>query len=89
MKNVTISMDEDVLQKTRVLAAEEGISVSRFLSRIAAEKIRQREKGADGLTPAQRALKEMREIAGDVKTRRGDGTPFTYEDKHRDLKRFR
>ena len=39
MKNVTISMDEDLARRTRVAAAEAGLSVSRYLAEAAREKI--------------------------------------------------
>jgi hypothetical protein len=35
MKNVTISMDDELYQKTRVKAAESGLSISRYLARAA------------------------------------------------------
>jgi hypothetical protein len=35
MKNVTISMDDDLYQRTRVRAAQTGLSVSRYLARAA------------------------------------------------------
>jgi hypothetical protein len=47
MKNVTISMDEDLARRTRVAAAEAGLSVSRFLADAAREKIRSLEKAAE------------------------------------------
>ncbi len=39
MKNVTISMDEDLARRTRIAAAEAGLSVSRYLAEAAREKI--------------------------------------------------
>lgn len=39
MKNVTISMDEELAQRTRVAAAQAGKSVSRYLAEAAREKI--------------------------------------------------
>lgn len=39
MKNVTISMDEDLAQLTRVAAARAGQSVSRYLADAAREKL--------------------------------------------------
>ncbi|HHZ10410.1 MAG TPA: ribbon-helix-helix protein, CopG family [Rhizobiales bacterium] len=39
MKNVTISMDDDLAQRTRVAAAQAGMSVSKFLAEAAREKI--------------------------------------------------
>lgn len=40
MKNITISMDEDLARRTRVAAAEAGVSVSRYLAEAAREKIK-------------------------------------------------
>ena len=39
MKNVTISMDDELAQLTRVAAAKEGKSMSKFLAEAAREKI--------------------------------------------------
>ena len=39
MRNVTISMPEDLARKVRVLAAEADTSVSQYLCRLAAEKV--------------------------------------------------
>lgn len=39
MKNVTISMDDDLALQTRVAAAKEGKSVSRFMAEAAREKL--------------------------------------------------
>jgi hypothetical protein len=39
MKNVTISMDEHLAQRTRVAAARAGKSVSKYLAEAAREKI--------------------------------------------------
>ncbi len=47
MKNVTISMDDDLARRTRVAAAESGMSVSRFLADAAREKIRSLEEASE------------------------------------------
>lgn len=47
MKNITISMDEDLARRTRVAAAEAGVSVSRFLADAAREKIRSVEQASE------------------------------------------
>lgn len=47
MKNITISMDEDLAQRTRVAAAEAGLSVSRFLADAAREKIQSAKKESE------------------------------------------
>lgn len=41
MKNVTISMDEELYRLTRIEAAKAGLSVSRFMAQAAQEKISQ------------------------------------------------
>jgi hypothetical protein len=40
MKNITISMPDDLARKVRVMAAEEDTSMSQFLCRLAEEKVR-------------------------------------------------
>ena len=40
MRNVTISMDEQLLQEARVAAARAGLSVSRYLAEATVEKLR-------------------------------------------------
>ncbi|GAB4247460.1 MAG: hypothetical protein Kow00129_07960 [Thermoleophilia bacterium] len=44
MKNVTISMDEDLLRWTRVEAAKQDVSVSRLISEMLAQR-REAERG--------------------------------------------
>jgi len=39
MKNVTISMDDDLALETRIAAAREGKSISRFMAEAAREKL--------------------------------------------------
>ena len=39
MKNVTISMDDDLAQRTRVAAARAGKSMSKYMAEAAREKI--------------------------------------------------
>ena len=43
MKNVTISMDDEVASRTRVAAAKAGKSVSRYLAEAALEKLENEE----------------------------------------------
>lgn len=40
MRNITISMPDDLARKVRVLAAETDTSMSQFLCRLAEEKVR-------------------------------------------------
>lgn len=42
MKNVTISMDEDLYQLTRIEAARAGMSMSKYLAQAAKEKLNKR-----------------------------------------------
>jgi plasmid stability protein len=49
MKNVTISMDDDLAQRTRVAAARVGKSVSKFMAEAAREKIEAEERTASEL----------------------------------------
>lgn len=46
MKNITISMDEKLAVETRVAAAKEGKSVSRFMAEAAQEKLDRQAKQA-------------------------------------------
>ena len=46
MKNVTISMDDELAQRARVAAARAGKSVSKYMSEAAREKIEADEKAA-------------------------------------------
>ncbi|MCO5065126.1 MAG: hypothetical protein M9924_12020 [Rhizobiaceae bacterium] len=46
MKNVTISMDDELASQTRIAAAKAGMSVSRYLADAAREKIDADEKRA-------------------------------------------
>jgi len=46
MKNVTISMDDDLAQRARVAAARAGKSVSKYMAEAAREKIEADEKAA-------------------------------------------
>ena len=39
MKNVTISMDEELAHRARVAAAQKGMSMSRFLSGLVEQKL--------------------------------------------------
>lgn len=41
MKNITISMPEDLAREVRVLAAKADLSVSKYLCQLAAEKTRE------------------------------------------------
>ncbi len=48
MRNVTISMDDDLALRTRVAAAKEGKSMSRFLAEAAREKIEGKSQETSG-----------------------------------------
>ncbi len=47
MKNITISMDEDLAQRARVAAARAGKSVSKYLAEATREKIEVDESAAE------------------------------------------
>jgi plasmid stability protein len=61
MKNITISMDDELAQATRVAAAKEGKSVSRFMAEAAREKLRRQEprKTEGKSNPQLEALKRI------------------------------
>ena len=59
MKNVTISMDEELLRATRIKAAEAGLSVSKFVAAQVEKAVKPSNENEDGLNPAQRALKKF------------------------------
>jgi len=48
MKNITISMDDDLAQRARVAAARAGKSVSKYLAEATREKIEADEKSGEG-----------------------------------------
>ena len=54
MKNVTITVDEAVLEWARVEAARRGSSVSRMVGEMLAEKMRQEDAYAQALRSALR-----------------------------------
>ena len=56
MRNVTLSIEEDVLQEARKMAAERGTTVNAMVRASFAELVRQRRRTRD-------ALKRMRELA--------------------------
>jgi hypothetical protein len=56
MKNITLSIEEDVLREARKIAAERGTTVNAMVRASLAELVRQRKRTRD-------ALKRMRELA--------------------------
>lgn len=56
MKNVTISLDEDVARWARVRAAEEDTSVSRLVGQMLAERMRQEDAYGRGMEAILNAL---------------------------------
>ncbi len=56
MKNITLSIEEDVLQEARKIAAERGTTVNAMVRASLAELVRQKTRTRD-------ALKRMRELA--------------------------
>ncbi len=62
MKNVTISMDAGLARRTRIAAAEAGMSVSKYIAETIAERLRGG-SGDDGRRNRQREAME-RILAG-------------------------
>lgn len=58
MRNVTISMDEELHQKVRVDAAKAGLSMSKYIS----EAIRQIQSGEDSAAERQRRLDALQRV---------------------------
>ena len=54
MKNVTITVDESVLEWARIEAAKRGSSVSRMVGELLAEKMRQEDAYAQAMRDALR-----------------------------------
>ena len=54
MKNVTITVDESVLEWARIEAAKRGSSVSRMVGELLAEKMRQEDAYAQAMREALR-----------------------------------
>ena len=54
MKNVTITVDESVLECARIEAAKRGSSVSRMVGELLAEKMRQEDAYAQAMREALR-----------------------------------
>ncbi|MEO5325742.1 hypothetical protein PV773_20740 [Mesorhizobium sp. CC13] len=61
MKNVTISMDDDLLVQTRVEAARAGKSVSRYLADAAREKV-ENDRAAAAQAERNRQLEALERI---------------------------
>ncbi len=56
MKNITLSIEEDVLREARKIAAERGTTVNAMVRASLAELVRQKKRTRD-------ALKRMRDLA--------------------------
>ncbi|MDO5625890.1 MAG: CopG family transcriptional regulator [Pseudomonadota bacterium] len=54
MKNVTITVEDSVLEWARVAAAKQGTSLSRMLGEVLAEKMRQEDAYAQAMRSALR-----------------------------------
>jgi len=74
IRNVTLSLDEEILREARVLAAQEGLSVSALLRRELANLVEQQRGYAKAKDSALRRLKRGQSL--DV------GTPWKREDLH-------
>ena len=56
MKNVTITLDEEVLRRTRVRAAQKGVSVSKYMAQLL-------ERESASTEQYQRAFREWKRIS--------------------------
>lgn len=60
MKNVTLSMDEELLARTRVAAAKQGMSMSRFMANLLRETLDKPESaGMNASNPQYEALQRI------------------------------
>lgn len=59
MKNVTISMSDDLAQRARVAAARAGKSVSKYLSEAAYEKVERDEQIEGGRNLQREAIEKI------------------------------
>jgi hypothetical protein len=63
-QNVTVTLPVELLKKARHLAVDEGVSLSRFLAMLVAERV----EGADRYAAARERQMEMLEQGLDLKT---------------------
>lgn len=59
MKNVTISMDEQLLRLTRVEAAKAGMSTSKFIAEIVESALASKPAATSGKNPQLEALERI------------------------------
>ncbi|MGP2493434.1 hypothetical protein ACTDI4_17620 [Mesorhizobium sp. PUT5] len=82
MKNVTISMDDELAQRARVAAARAGISVSKYMADAAKAKIEADEKLA-GQSGGNRQIEALERIfSGPKWDVTDDGRMPTAEDRN-------
>ena len=74
MKNITLSIEEDVLREARKIAAERGTTVNAMVRASLAELVRQKKRTRD-------ALKRMRDLAEKGGMEIGNRT-WTRDDLH-------
>jgi len=64
-RNITLSLDEEILREARVLAAERGMSVSAFLREGLADLVERQRGYAKARESALRRLARGRSLGGD------------------------
>lgn len=75
-RNVTIQLEEDLVREAKVLAAENGISLSTLVARDLREKLAARKRRARAM---QAALESMAEAAGSRREAPGWSREELYE----------
>ncbi|MBB2971235.1 ribbon-helix-helix protein, CopG family [Mesorhizobium sp. RMAD-H1] len=81
MKNITISMDEELARKTRVEAAKAGKSMSRFIAELLEERFEPEQKpGSEEHNPQLEAIKRF--LAGPPLHIAVDGKMPTAEERN-------
>lgn len=73
-RNITLAIDEEILAEARVLAAQEGLSVSALLRRELVNLVEERRGYAKAKASAVRRLRRGHSL--------GVGTPWTREELH-------
>jgi hypothetical protein len=63
-RNITLSLDEEILREARVLAAQQGLSVSALLRRELAHLVEQQRGYVEAREAARRRLKRGESLGG-------------------------
>jgi hypothetical protein len=64
MRNITLSLDEEILREARVLAAQQGVSVSAFLRRELSRLVEDQRGYANAREAALRRLARGQSLGG-------------------------